>query len=268
MTRERCAELLSRLVQQKLQEAGITGKIEVSAADVSTALELGGRGKGLVGASVEVGNTSKCQSSNTSKLELKTPTPFSLPSPVLVTDTPQTTSAVEEILEHWRETYEPRNGEVDAVTTKRIQEVLDYPITITDCKLALDLVRDNPMLIRRRRPRPHISSLFRSPSKVCQALGREYVPPRGWLEPFDLVWQRHYKTSLPFGQAARSLAPLVTQHGAEEVAKRLDVYCRQTTAMYVSFSRFASTFGAWVPGTIQKTGARDKALAGSMVEGL
>lgn len=44
---------------------------------------------------------------------------------------------------------------------------------------------------------------------------------------------------------ARSLKPLVTEHGADEVARRWSHYLTSAEARYVSVPRFAETFGAW-----------------------
>lgn len=58
------------------------------------------------------------------------------------------------------------------------------------------------------------------------------------------VWREIYGGDLPPGSAKR-LKPLVGEHGVEEVARRLRIYCQSTPAPFASVPKFASTFGNW-----------------------
>lgn len=63
----------------------------------------------------------------------------------------------------------------------------------------------------------------------------------GLLRP---VWRQVYGGDLPPGSAKR-LKPTVGEHGAEEVARRLRIYCESTPAAFASVPKFVSTFGSW-----------------------
>lgn len=70
---------------------------------------------------------------------------------------------------------------------------------------------------------------------------------RTWLSPFAVAWvERFGKGSIPrWGMLAKYLAPLVSEHGADETLRRWRNYLLGAEARYVSESRFAETFGAW-----------------------
>lgn len=63
----------------------------------------------------------------------------------------------------------------------------------------------------------------------------------GELRP---TWQESYGGEIPPGSAKR-LKPSVDKHGAEEVSRRLRIYCQATPAPYASIPKFIATFGAW-----------------------
>lgn len=66
-----------------------------------------------------------------------------------------------------------------------------------------------------------------------------------WLSPFASAWRQQFQASPPWGQLARSLRPLIAEHGDEEVLRRWKNYLLGAGAQYVSPTRFATTFGAW-----------------------
>ena len=66
-----------------------------------------------------------------------------------------------------------------------------------------------------------------------------------WLSPYATIWTKVMGGSMSFGQAAKHLKPLDSQHGQEKVCKVLEWYLTNTDPQFVSLARFASTFGRW-----------------------
>lgn len=66
------------------------------------------------------------------------------------------------------------------------------------------------------------------------------------------VWFGCYGGDIPPG-SAKLLEPLVREHGVEEVARRLKVYCEATEAPFASIYKFVSTFGSWGASPVGKT---------------
>lgn len=67
------------------------------------------------------------------------------------------------------------------------------------------------------------------------------------------VWREVYGGDIPPGSAKR-LKPAVSEHGAEEVARRLRIYCEATDPQFASIAKFVSTIGGW--GETSRNGSR------------
>ena len=66
-----------------------------------------------------------------------------------------------------------------------------------------------------------------------------------WLSAFGSAWRERFAASPHWGQLARAINPLVTEHGEAEVLRRFKNYLLGSGAQYASPARFAITFGAW-----------------------
>ena len=66
-----------------------------------------------------------------------------------------------------------------------------------------------------------------------------------WLTPFFDAWKKEYGGTLPAGQAARALAPLCKEIGADETLVRFEWYCRTTPGQYASVTKFAAVHGQY-----------------------
>jgi len=74
------------------------------------------------------------------------------------------------------------------------------------------------------------------------------IPERNtWLTPYATEWQDRYGGKMEFGIAAKYLKPLHDEHGPEKTLAHFKNFIEQTEATFVSYPRFAQTFGSWNP---------------------
>lgn len=66
-----------------------------------------------------------------------------------------------------------------------------------------------------------------------------------WITPFANVWEELYGGRMPVEPNVRPLKEAVDKLGAEEAARRWEIYLAQTSAKYASAARFASTLNEW-----------------------
>lgn len=88
--------------------------------------------------------------------------------------------------------------------------------------------------------------------KLSEVKNHDVFSFMGLMKP---VWRDVYGGDIPAGTAKR-LKPTVSEHGAEEVARRLRVYCESTPAAFASVPKFVSTFGNWDKPVGAKNGDR------------
>lgn len=81
---------------------------------------------------------------------------------------------------------------------------------------------------------------------------RETFAFMGALRP---AWRDVYGGDIPPGSAKR-LKPAVGEHGAEEVARRLRIYCESTPAAFASIPKFVATIGNWDKAAPARNGDR------------
>lgn len=233
MKAQRCAELLSQLLRAKLarNDSSVTATEVLQYLTTARLEEEGGKGGG-------VPNTAHNRATGTPVSSSRSATGRST-----ATDTAVNSTAREDELARVARQWDEPGLTVQEVDL--VSRALDY-LSLDEVLHYSHLVLQKPELINRRRP-PSIKTAFRTVKLVCKVLGVVYDPKRvdTWLTPFDLVWQRYYGASIPFGVAARELRPLCKQHGTLEVQRRLDIYCAATEAPYVSLPRFAMTWGGW-----------------------
>ncbi len=94
--------------------------------------------------------------------------------------------------------------------------------------------------------------------KQTRANGEGYP----WMAQVRAVHHERYDAD-PAKGTGRLLAPLVNQHGIEEVAARYRRYCAATEGRYFSASKFATTWGEWAETPV---GANNTRAAGHSPE--
>lgn len=81
-----------------------------------------------------------------------------------------------------------------------------------------------------------------------------------WLTPFADAWKTQNGGDMAYGQAARSLAPVIKEIGDVEALVRWEWYLRTTPAQYASPTRFAQTHGQYAadykPLVVENLGRR------------
>ena len=75
-----------------------------------------------------------------------------------------------------------------------------------------------------------------------------------WLTPFADIWKKEYGGELPYGQAAKALAPVRKELGDAETLVRFEWYCRSTPGQYASPTRFAAVHGQYAADYRATTG--------------
>jgi len=80
-----------------------------------------------------------------------------------------------------------------------------------------------------------------------------------WLTPFWDDWTLRFGGKPPGGALAKTLKPLVDEHGAEKVREAWRRFLTAQNATYVSIPKFGSTYGSWSGAKPQALGRGDKA---------
>lgn len=200
-------------------------------------------------------------------LEEPAPAPATVPAPEPpASGLPDRASA--DALAVWGDWLSMRNlpvQDIDAKSLGKIEERLAFGFTPQQLVECCRRVLADPALVDRTAVRA-ISKPLQSDQRVCQVLGIEYERPKRvtWLTPFEEIWKRHYPAgSLPeYGAMGKYLAPLVRRHGSPDVEREVERYLAETPSAFVSWPKFATTYG-----TASRTG-KSRSYAGDAVEGL
>ncbi len=70
-----------------------------------------------------------------------------------------------------------------------------------------------------------------------------------WLTPYGEAWSAAYGGEPSYPQLAKTLKPLVAEHGEAMVLTHWQSYLQQTPARYASPAKFGQTFASWAPTT-------------------
>jgi hypothetical protein len=254
MTRERCAELLSRGLARALVAAGLP-PFAVTTAMVREWLLEPELGIGVQCRS-STGTAPTAPTAATSQAAEGTPEAAqgaAVNSRATAEAHCEERSTDSETLARWADVWrywlellgkDPAT-ECEPKARSKIVDRLAAGFTPAELQEALQRAHLQPALVQRKRLLSPARPL-QSDEQVCRLLGRPYKrAARTWLTPFEDAWQAEYGAgSLEYGAFAKYAARLVGELGGPAVLEEFKAYLRQTPIEYVSWSKFASGCGA------------------------